>query len=115
MANQAQALGEQRKGKSLVKGLRKRLSVFQVGDDQMHQSFIERLAREQGWSLKFARNAFEEYRKFLYLAMTSGHPVTPSKVVYEVWHLHLCYTRSYWNDLCEGVLGYTLHHEPSYR
>jgi len=31
----------------------------------------------------------------------------------EVWHQHLTYTRSYWVDLCQGVLGRELHHFPS--
>src|SRR5262249_47420226 len=29
------------------------------------------------------------------------------------WHLHLTYTRSYWQRLCGGVLGRPLHHDPS--
>ena len=54
-----------------------------------------------------------EYRRFLYLAVRAGHPVTPSDAVDQAWHLHLCYTRSYWEELCGEVLGQPLHHGPT--
>ena len=43
----------------------------------------------------------------------AGHPVTPSEAVDQVWHLHLVYTKSYWQGLCRDVLGRDLHHEPT--
>lgn len=72
-----------------------------------------RLAREQGWPLALARTAVEEYRKFAFLAMAAGHPVSPSHAIDQVWHLHLLYTRDYWDVWCARVLGRPLHHEPS--
>jgi uncharacterized protein (TIGR04222 family) len=45
--------------------------------------------------------------------MVSDHEVTPSEQVDEVWHLHLVYTRSYWDELCPKVLGRPLHHHPT--
>lgn len=42
-----------------------------------------------------------------------NYPVTPSEVVDQVWHLHLVYTRSYWQGLCGRVLGQELHHGPT--
>ena len=54
-----------------------------------------------------------EYQRFLYLAMVAGHPVTPSEAVDQAWHLHLVYTKSYWQQLCRDVLGRDLHHEPT--
>jgi hypothetical protein len=39
--------------------------------------------------------------------------VTPSDAVDQAWHLHLCYTRSYWQDLCRDTLGFPLHHGPT--
>lgn len=55
----------------------------------------------------------DEYRRFVFLAMTAGHPVTPSEDVDQVWHLHLAYTRDYWEILCGDVLGTPLHHGPT--
>jgi hypothetical protein len=44
-----------------------------------------------------------EYRRFLFLAMEAGHPVSPSRAVDLAWHQHLLDTRSYW-QLLAGVL-----------
>jgi len=74
--------------------------------------FSMRLARESGWSAERTAGAIEEYRRFVYLMGISPSPLTPSTAVDQVWHLHLTYTRSYWGELCEGVLGRPLHHEP---
>ena len=45
--------------------------------------------------------------------MVSGHFVTPLEQIEQVWHLHLIYTRSYWDDSCGEVLGQPLHHGPT--
>ena len=76
-------------------------------------SFSQRLARDNGWPPAFARRVVLEYKKFVYLAATCGHPVTPSDEVDQAWHLHLVYTRSYWEELCGQVLGFALHHGPT--
>ena len=57
--------------------------------------------------------AIEEYRRFLLLGVAAGHPVSPSDTVDQVWHLHLTYTRRYWDTLCRDTLGRLLHHEPT--
>jgi hypothetical protein len=54
-----------------------------------------------------------EYRRFLFLAMAAGHPVSPSRAVALAWHQHLLDTRSYWQEFCPRVLGQPLHHTPS--
>ena len=94
-------------------GLWGRLRAFQIDEPGAELSFARRLARENAWSPGFAEQAILEYKKFLYLIATSGAELTPSDVVDQVWHLHLCYTRSYWQGLCEGVLGFSLHHQPT--
>jgi len=76
-------------------------------------TFAARLARENGWTLTQAERVVVEYKRFLYLAAVAGHPVTPSEAVDQAWHLHLCYTRSYWQDLCGQTLGFALHHGPT--
>ena len=74
--------------------------------------FSARLARDNNWSLTFAKRAMQEYKNFVFLAVTAGHPVTPSDEVDQVWHLHLLYTRAYWEDFCK-ILGGPLHHGPT--
>ncbi|EGF27904.1 TIGR04222 domain-containing membrane protein [Rhodopirellula baltica] len=76
-------------------------------------SFSQRLARENDWSIQHARRCIDEYRRFLYLAATAGHSVTPSDAVDQVWHQHLVYTENYWVDLCQDVLPSPLHHGPT--
>jgi hypothetical protein len=75
--------------------------------------FSRRLAIENAWSPRFALRAVEEYKRFVFLACTAGHPVTPSEAVDQTWHLHLVYTRSYWDDLCANILERPLHHSPT--
>ncbi|MGF3026614.1 TIGR04222 domain-containing membrane protein [Methylobacterium aquaticum] len=75
--------------------------------------FTRRLARDRGWSLAFARAAVAAYRRFCFLACLGGDPVTPSEEVDEVWHLHLTYSRDYWDVWCADVLRRPLHHDPT--
>jgi hypothetical protein len=93
--------------------LRERIEAFVLDEPNTSLPFTSRLAREQAWTHAYAARAVLEYRRFLYLAMTAGHPVTPSEAVDQVWHLHLVYTKSYWQRLCRDVLGQDLHHEPT--
>jgi hypothetical protein len=93
--------------------LRARIQAFLLDEPGVVFPFSARLARENGWTRPFAARVVEEYRRFVYLAMTAGHPVSPSDEVDEVWHLHLTYTRSYWEEMCGRVLGRPLHHEPT--
>ncbi len=71
---------------------------------------LPRVGREQRWTPAYAQRAAQEYRRFLLLS-TLGAPVTPSAVVDEVWHLHLLFTRDYWERLTP-MLPAPLHHEP---
>ena len=91
----------------------RRLEAFTIGDPSAELSFARRLARENAWDLAFAGRVIAEYKRFIYLAMEAGHPVTPSDEVDQAWHLHLLYTESYWHDLCRDVLGRALHHGPT--
>ena len=93
--------------------LYERLQAFQFSADDINLSFVERLAADNAWSIKYAERVLEEYRRFLYLLCVAGHPVTPSDAVDQAWHLHLSYTRSYWYELCEQIVGRPLHHEPT--
>ncbi|MDP0489600.1 MAG: hypothetical protein Q7Q71_00950 [Verrucomicrobiota bacterium JB023] len=90
-----------------------RLQSFQFDEDNSRLRFSHRLARENSWDHPFACRVVEEYRRFLYLACASGHPVTPSDEVDQAWHLHLVYTRSYWDELCTQTLGRPIHHGPT--
>jgi len=89
------------------------LNDFALDDPSARFKFSNRLARENGWSLAFANGAIAEYKKFVYLAATSPTPITPSDIVDQVWHLHLTYSRSYWDEMCGEILKKPLHHGPT--
>ncbi|MFN7872566.1 MAG: glycine-rich domain-containing protein, partial [Cyanobacteriota bacterium] len=76
-------------------------------------TFAAKLACEQGWSVAKSERVLGEYRRFLFLAIAAGHPVSPSKAVDQAWHQHLLDTRNYWQEFCPRVLGRPLHHTPS--
>ena len=82
-------------------------------DDNSHSlTFSKRLARENRWAHWYALDVIEEYKKFLYLMAVAGHPVTPSIDVDQAWHLHLVYTRHYWDDFAKHM-PFEPHHGPT--
>ncbi|MEE9411946.1 MAG: hypothetical protein V3V22_02715, partial [Methylococcales bacterium] len=93
--------------------LYEQLMSFQVSDAEDELTFEQRLAEESGWSEDFANDVVHEYKRFLFLAATSGHPVSPSWEIDQAWHLHLIYSHSYWNELCDNILKFPFHHNPS--
>ena len=95
------------------KGLWERIKGFSLDDIESTFPFSARLARENDWSKAYTQKVIEEYKRFVFLAMTAGHPITPSVSVDQVWHLHLCYTESYWEDFCGEILKRPLHHGPT--
>jgi hypothetical protein len=84
-----------------------------IGPQDAAFNFSNRLARENGWSSDYADRVILEYKKFCFLAVTAGHEMTPSDAVDQAWHLHLTYTRDYWDRFCPDVLGQSLHHGPT--
>src|SRR5262245_37089051 len=92
--------------------LLKQITAFPIDEGSPDLTFEMRLACENGWPLTFARRVVTEDKRFDFLAMTT-HAVTPSDQVDQAWHLHLTYSRSYWDRLCGEVLGRPLHHGPT--
>jgi hypothetical protein len=90
-----------------------RLEAMEIDPPDATTWFHHRLKQYNKWSDEFAERVTKEYLRFLYLAARAGHPVTPSDRVDQAWHLHLIYTRHYWEELCGNILGLQLHHEPS--
>jgi hypothetical protein len=82
-----------------------------AGRDASTQAFASKVARKLGWKLPFTLRAIHEYKKFVYLGVVSGRSVTPPKVIDQVWHEHLLFTRAY-RDFCREVLGRDFDHNP---
>lgn len=91
----------------------RRLEAFTPDDPEAGLTFTRRLARDMGWPARFAERAVQEYKRFVYLCCAGGLRTVPSEEIDAVWHLHLTYTRSYWDDMCGKVLECSLHHAPT--
>lgn len=81
------------------------------GPDASTRAFADKLARKLGWKTNFARRAVVEYKKFIYLGIVSDFVVTPSKVIDQVWHEHLLFSRAY-RSFCDEVIEYPFDHNP---
>lgn len=90
-----------------------KLSSWHPDDPGSIYPFSRRLQLENGWTRDHTEKAIEEYRRFLFLSQVAGHVVCPSEDVDQVWHQHLTFTRSYWEDLCGKILKRPLHHQPT--
>ncbi|MFM8414347.1 MAG: TIGR04222 domain-containing membrane protein, partial [Planctomycetota bacterium] len=90
-----------------------RILGHRFDDPAARLTFTARLARENAWTIGYAVRVVDEYRRFVFLAMTAGHAVTPSEDVDQAWHLHLAYTHDYWEIFCSEVLRRPLHHGPT--
>lgn len=90
-----------------------RIESFEVDDPGCALTFASRLAHAHGWSVAYAERVVTEYKRFVFLCMTGTAPCCPSEDVDAAWHLHLTYSRSYWDRFCGSVLRRPLHHEPS--
>ncbi|WP_455207423.1 glycine-rich domain-containing protein [Kaarinaea lacus] len=89
------------------------LAAFKVSQENIQLDFTRRLARDNGWPVEFAEKVVMEYKRFLYLIAIHKQELTPSDAIDQAWHLHLVYTRSYWEELCQNILGFALHHNPT--
>lgn len=98
---------------ALATDLWQRLAAHDIGPPDADLTFTARLARENRWSAAYADRVIGEYKRFCWLAVMAGHEVTPSDAVDQAWHLHLTYSRDYWDRFCPQVLGMPLHHGPT--
>ena len=93
--------------------LLQRIEAFSLDDPASAFTFTERLAKENHWEPAYAQRVVAEYKRFVFLALAAGHPVSPSDAVDQAWHEHLIYTESYWKHFCGEVLGRPFHHHPT--
>lgn len=98
---------------ALETDLWRRLADCEIGPADPAFTFAQRLARENRWSADYAARVVTEYKRFCWLACRAGHAVTPSDAVDQAWHLHLTYSRDYWEHFCPQVLRMPLHHGPT--
>ena len=90
-----------------------RLQAYKFNKVDSELPLSDRLARDNEWTKSYAKRVLEEYRRFVFLALTANHPVTPSDEIDQAWHLHLLYTQEYWENFCPKILGKAFHHHPT--
>lgn len=89
------------------------IQQFVLDEPNAAITFSKKLASQQKWAATYTHRVIEEYRRFIFLCCISPNGASPSKAVDEAWHLHLTYTRSYWDAFCKNTLGKDIHHNPS--
>lgn len=90
-----------------------KIQNFEIDDPDASFTFTDKIVKEYNWSLGYTLRAIFEYKKFIFLIVSSKTAQTPSTPVDLVWHMHLLYTKSYWIDFCKATLGTDIHHNPS--
>ena len=90
-----------------------RIDAFDFNQLDTTLPFSQRLARDNGWTPDYAARVVEEYKRFCYLAVRTGHAVVPPDQIDQAWHLHLSYSHDYWDRFCAKVLCADLHHSPA--
>ncbi|SDD70131.1 TIGR04222 domain-containing membrane protein [Aquimonas voraii] len=90
-----------------------RILAWAENDPALQRRFRAQLAERTGWNPERCERAIGEYLRFCAIAARLGGRAVPSAAVDEVWHLHLTWTRDYWEDFCPRRLGFALHHQPS--
>lgn len=89
------------------------IEAHEIDKPDANDPFSKKLREGQKWSEIFTKAAILEYKRFIYLVAISPTMLSPSKIVDEVWHLHLTYTKDYWDTFCAKVIGRPIHHNPS--
>ena len=67
--------------------LHERIESYSPDEPGADFPYSARLARDNDWSPDYTQRVVEEYKRFAYLAMAAGHPVTPSDQVDQAWQL----------------------------
>lgn len=81
-------------------------------DAKFYQNFTERLSKKLEMSDDLVFILVTEYARYMALKATSDRDFeVPSKLVDEVWHLHLQFNRDY-EMACRSVFGRLIYHVP---
>ena len=75
---------------------------------------LRRVENYEYWDRTYARQAFEEYLRFLYLAHISEDEAVPSVVIDRFWQRHMRDTWEY-SEFCRATFGTFLDRPPTLR
>ena len=91
--------------------LTERVAAAFGGPDASTRAFASTLSRKLDWPAGFALQAIEEYKRFVFLGVVSRTPVTPPKIIDQVWHEHILFSAAY-RDFCKEVVRQDFDHHP---
>lgn len=94
------------------KALWDKLAAFDFSLSGPERTLFAKLTKATTLSSEMVDHVMTEYRKFPYVAAVSDKVVAPSKLLDDVWHIHMLDTRAYLDGLCREVIGKTIHHMP---
>lgn len=83
----------------------------EISNHELPPQFAEKLAQDMDRSPEYIARLVQEYLRFVYLTQVSTTEMTPSDSVDRAWHMHLTFTRDYW-EILKPKLRRPLHHEP---
>ena len=84
------------------------LSVDLVRAAKLSEGILSNLDEESLQALE------TQYRKFFYLnGKYPNQTLAPTKILDEMWHLHILHPKAYFKD-CMSILGYVLDHDPGF-
>ena len=90
-----------------------RLQAHPFDDPAAERPYSERLRRGLRLSEGAAEDLIAEYRRWIYLCTVSEARLSPPPLVDAAWHLHLTYTRDYWERLPRALGTRPPHHDPA--
>ncbi|GIX35738.1 MAG: hypothetical protein KatS3mg126_1517 [Lysobacteraceae bacterium] len=90
-----------------------RILAWAADDPPLQRRFRRQLASATGWDTARCERAITEYLRFCAVAAQLGGRAVPSEDVDKVCHLHLTWTRDYWEDFCPNRMGFPFHHQPA--
>lgn len=76
-----------------------------------NDGIVKKYSRDYNVSINTARDRFEELKKFLFICKKYEGSFSPSKVIDDIWHTFILFTKDY-QIFCSQYLGGFIHHSP---
>ena len=80
-----------------------KLNMMNAQGLQAFAPVMQMVEKQMGANAEMAGRIIEEYRKFLFLAMRSGHQVIPPGVINDVWMMHMQNAQNFWENLGQMI------------
>lgn len=90
------------------------VSYIEALDLRKYHQKIQQLYPNHDWSESIFEQAVVDYKRFLELKhLYPNEHVAPTKLIDDIWHMHILDTKKYHFD-CDRIFGTYLHHTPGF-